>query len=225
MTTKPEIIYIGDPMCSWCWGISPVVERLAERSDVSVSVVVGGLRPGPGAEPLDDRLRSLLSEHWSQVAATTGQPFDHSFLDRTGWVYDTELPAIAVTTMRELAPQETLRFFTVLQGAFYRDGVDITEPAEYPALIADFPVDPDDFMRTLTSDGGRTRAWEDFATARELGALGFPTVLLRSDESIQVLSRGYAALDHFENQLAYWVEGRQPDSASEYTCSVEGADC
>lgn len=225
MATKPEVIYIGDPMCSWCWGISPVVERIAARGDVVVNVVVGGLRPGPSAEPLDDRLRTLLSEHWSKVATTTGQPFDHSSLDRTGWMYDTELPAIAVTTMRELAPQETLRFFTRLQEAFYRDGVDITEPAEYPALIADFPVDRDVFLSTLSTDEGRSRAWEDFATARELGALGFPTVLLRIDESIQVLSRGYAPLDHFENQLAYWVEERQPDSASEYTCSIEGVGC
>ena len=225
MAAKPEIIYIGDPMCSWCWGISPVIEGIADRDDVVVTVVVGGLRPGPSAQPLDADLKTMLGEHWSKVTETTGQPFDHSFLDRTGWVYDTELPAMAVTTMREMAPQETLRFFNHLQGSFYRDGVDITDPAEYPVLIKEFPVDGEVFLKSLNSDEARTRAWEDFGRARELGALGFPTVLLRVEGSTQVLSRGYASADHFDNQLAYWVEGRQPDSASIYTCSVDGRVC
>ena len=127
--------------------------------------------------------------------------------------------------MREMNPVATLPFFNRLQEAFYRDAVDITAIDEYPALLAGFDVDPSEFGDEMQSAAGRTRAWDDFAAARELGVLGFPTVLLEVDGSTQVLSRGYASLDHFENQLAYWVEGRQPDSASTYTCTVDGATC
>ena len=28
MTVDKEIIYVGDPMCSWCWGFSPVLKRI-----------------------------------------------------------------------------------------------------------------------------------------------------------------------------------------------------
>ncbi len=212
-------------MCSWCWGIAPVIEKLAAREDITTRIVVGGLRPGPNAQMLDDGLRSLLSDHWGKVAATTGQPFNPEGLEREGWVYDTELPAVAVTTMRHLAPHETLRFFTHLQGAFYRDAVDITAAEEYPSLIEGFDVDRDAFLAELAGEEARARAWDDFAAARELGVLGFPTVLLNIDGKNQVLSRGYASLDQFENQLTYWVTGDQPDSASAYTCSVDGADC
>lgn len=225
MTAKPEVIYVGDPMCSWCWGMAPTIHRIAERTDVVTKVLVGGLRPGPSAQPLDDRLRSFLSAHWDKVAKVSGQPFDDAILDKQGWVYDTELPAIAVTTMRQLAPAETLRFFTDLQRAFYADGIDITQSGAYADLIRGYDMDHAGFLAELVSPEARTRAWADFAAARELGVLGFPTVLLRVDGGTQVLSRGYASRQHFEDQLAYWIDGELPDAANVGTCSVDSGVC
>jgi len=223
VTAKPEVIYVGDPMCSWCWGFAPTIERIAARADVVTRVVVGGLRPGPSAAPLTDEMRAYLLHHWEKVAAASGQPFDETFLARENWVYDTETPAVAVTTMRHLAEPMTLSFFTRLQRAFYAEGVDITDRLVYPELISGFDVDEAKFMDEFESNAARARAWEDFAEARELGVLGFPTVLLKANESTQVLSQGYASAEHFDNQLAYWVEGRQPASADVGTCSIDGA--
>lgn len=220
MTTQPEVVYVGDPMCSWCWGRAPVVEYLARRSDVGMRIVVGGLRPGSAAQPLDDDLRRFLAHHWESVAERTRQPFDPSVLEREEWVYDTELPARAVVTMRHLDPEQELDMFTRIQQAFYADGVDVTDPDSYPALIEEFDVAGQDFMDMLLSDQSRTAAWEDFATARELGVAGFPTVLLRIDGKIQVLSRGYAGIDYFESALAHWVEGVQPAGANG-ACSLD----
>lgn len=222
MAVKPELIYIGDPMCSWCWGIAPTIHHIASRDDLQLRTVVGGLRPGPGAEVLDDSMRRFLAHHWEKVAEVSGQPFDQTVLDREGWTYDTELPAIAVTTMRHLAESETIGFFTHLQQSFYADGIDITDPARYPALIDGFAVDEISFMDELRSDDGRNRAWGDFAEARELGVAGFPTILLQVNGATQVLSRGYASRAHFDDRLAYWVEGRQPDGASVGTCGIDG---
>ena len=225
MQPKPELVYVGDPMCSWCWGMAPVIERLAARDDVDTRIIVGGLRPGSSAQALDADLRAMLAGHWAKVAAATGQPFDESGLNRADWTYDTELPAIAVTTMRAMAHDAALPFFNRLQEAFYRDAVDITNVDQYPQLVAGFAVDTTSFLNEITTEAGRDRAWHDFSTAREMGVRGFPTVLLKLDGSTQVLSRGYAPLDHFENQLSYWVEGRQPNSASAYTCSVDASSC
>ncbi|MDH5427723.1 MAG: DsbA family protein, partial [Nitrospirota bacterium] len=25
---SPTLIYVADPMCSWCWGFSPVLEEI-----------------------------------------------------------------------------------------------------------------------------------------------------------------------------------------------------
>jgi len=222
---KPEVIYVGDPMCSWCWGMAPVLHHVAGRDDVGFRVVVGGLRPGPSAQPLDDSLRAMLAHHWEKVAEVSGQLFDTDVLAREGWIYDTEMPAIAVTTMRHHAPAETLRFFTDLQRAFYSDGVDITDRRAYPQLLDGYDVEPGEFLAQMASPDGRTRAWQDFAEARRLGVQGFPTVLLEVDGGTQVLSRGYADRSHFDDQLGYWVEGRLPDAADAGTCSLDTGVC
>ena len=28
-----RLLYVMDPMCSWCWGFAPVVAALAEQAD------------------------------------------------------------------------------------------------------------------------------------------------------------------------------------------------
>ncbi len=41
-----ELIYVGDPMCSWCWGIAPQLDTLVRtHPDIPLRIVVGGLRP------------------------------------------------------------------------------------------------------------------------------------------------------------------------------------
>jgi putative protein-disulfide isomerase len=62
-TNDVELVYVGHPMCSWCWGFAPVLERLIDALRVPIAVIVGGLRPGPAAAPLDDRMGTSLARH------------------------------------------------------------------------------------------------------------------------------------------------------------------
>ncbi|MFQ5636915.1 MAG: hypothetical protein ACE5IR_02840 [bacterium] len=59
-----EIIYVADPMCSWCWGFSPVLAKIRQvaKDKVTVSLLVGGLRAGETNE-LDDRMNIPLREN------------------------------------------------------------------------------------------------------------------------------------------------------------------
>jgi putative protein-disulfide isomerase len=206
-------------MCSWCWGFAPVLDRMREVYDVPLRVVVGGLRPGPEAEELDDRLAGFLAHHWEQVEAASGQPFDHAFLERrNGWRYDTELPAVAVVAMRHLNEPETLRFHSRLQRAFYAEGVDITDPVVYPDLTAGFDVDADEFAQMLTSGEGRKRAWADFAEARSLGVSGFPTLLVRDGDEWAIATRGYVPTDSLLPALSNFLLDRYTEAGDALFC-------
>ena len=219
-----EFVYVGDPMCSWCWGFAPVLEAMADHYAIAIRTVVGGLRPGPSAEPLDERMREMLAHHWEQVAERSGQPFDHTGLDRDGWVYDTELPARALATMRAMAPEQTLTFFTTLQRAFYADAVDITAPDVYPDIVAGFPVDVADFMERLASDDSKQAAWNDFSEARRLGVSGFPALLLRLDDEYLVVARGYLPWDRLEPALSNWLRDRYGTTeVAGLFCNIDGA--
>lgn len=187
-----SLVYVGDPMCSWCWGFAPELRELCETHRLPLEILVGGLRPGPSAEPLDGRLAAFLRREWARIAETTGQPFDVDALDgREGWVYDTEPAARAVVTMREMAPASTLDFFETVQRAFYAGGIDVTDLSVYPSLIHGLPVDEARFMERLADEGSRAAAWRDFADVRRMGVNGFPTLLLREGPSLSLLARGY----------------------------------
>ncbi len=188
-------------MCSWCWGFAPEIEKLAERHPVEV--VVGGLRPGPSAQVLEDRMAGYLRHHWDEIAERTGQPFDSGFLERRDdWVYDTEPAAIAITVMRRLDPAKTLTYFTTVQHAFYADGVDVTDFDELARLAAPFSVDVDDFGAQLLTEESKKGAWADFSMARSWGISGFPTLVGRlSDDRLALLARGWAPADLIETRI------------------------
>ncbi len=185
-----KLIYVGDPMCSWCWGFAPEIEALA--AEHPVEVVVGGLRPGPSAQALDDRMADFLRHHWVEIAERTGQPFDTTFLDRRdGWVYDTEPAAVAVTQFRELDEPHTLDYFTSVQHAFYAEGQDVTDYSVLAELARPFGV-TDDFEDRLRTEKARKVAWADFSRARNWGIAGFPTLVGElGDGRLALLARGW----------------------------------
>lgn len=185
------LVYIGDPMCSWCWGFASVLETLREEFDLPVEVIVGGLRPGPEAAVLDDRMRGFLRTEWSRIQETTGQAFDFSALDRVAWTYDTELPAMAVTTMRAVDPAGTLSFFVRLQRAFYAEAIDVTDPDVYPAIAAEFGIDGASFVKQMLTEDAKAAAWADFARARDIGISGFPALLVRVGSRYRLITYGY----------------------------------
>jgi putative protein-disulfide isomerase len=196
------LVYVGDPMCSWCWGFAPEIEALAE--DYSTEVVLGGLRPGPMAQELEDRLAGFLQHHWVEIAERTGQPFDPGFLERRdGWVYDTEPAAIAVGLMREMSETDTLGYFTTVQESFYAKGQDVTDFEVLADLASGFDVNRGEFRARLASDEAKTAAWADFSRARSWGINGFPTLVASlPDDRLALVARGWTPADSIRERLA-----------------------
>ena len=219
-----ELLYIADPMCSWCWGFAPVIDKIDRSFDIPVRVVVGGLRPGDRAEPLN-RVRAMLEHHWAQVGAASGQPFDVRALDRTDWMYDTLVPDTAVVTMRSRAPDETLRFLSAVQRAFYADVVDVTDPDVYRVLVDDFPVDPDVFVAAIRSPEMQAVAEQDFRAAQWIGVTGFPTLLLRDGATTIPLSLGYAPFEQVADRINGIVKKNFPDSEQALVCDIDDPTC
>ena len=123
-----RLLYVMDPMCSWCWGFAPVAQALVEQAQaagVDVHLVVGGLRTGSGAA-LEPTTRRYILEHWQAVTDATGQPFKREGALPDGFVYDTEPACRAIVTARSLAPDCAWTLLGLIQRAFYVEGRDVT---------------------------------------------------------------------------------------------------
>ena len=218
-----ELVYVGDPMCSWCWGFVPCLHAMEARLPIPLRVVVGGLRPGPSAELVDDRMATFLEGCWTSVEAASGQPFDRAPLRRRGWKYDTELPCTAVVGVRSLAPAQALAFFERLQRAFYAEDVDVTDPGVYAGLVEGLVPDPAGFAAELAAGAWKEETWAEFAWARQMGVSGYPTVLLRSGETWQVVTRGFMPADKLIPGLERWIEAELGPIGQGESCSVDGS--
>ena len=123
-----ELLYFANPMCSWCWGFAPVARHLrdAYRDRTRLTVVMGAL--GRGDRPMRDVDKAEVRRHWQHVAELTGQPFDHAFFEREGFVYDTEPACRGIALLRSRFPDLALDMLHRVQERFYACNEDITVP-------------------------------------------------------------------------------------------------
>ncbi|MGF1755244.1 DsbA family protein [Vibrio makurazakiensis] len=75
-----KLHYVHDPMCSWCWGYKPTLQKLKQQLPASISFnyVVGGLAPDSD-EPMSDEMKGKLQAIWKQIEAKLGTEFNHDF--------------------------------------------------------------------------------------------------------------------------------------------------
>ena len=199
-----QLIYFADPMCSWCWGFSPVIEAVGDRfgDRLPIRLVLGGLRPGT-TEAMDDATRRTIRHHWEHVRDASGQPFDFAFFDREGFVYDTEPPCRAVVAVRRQDPAAALPFLKRLHRAFYADNTDVTDRAALSALAADHGVARAAFESAFDDAATVAETRADFAIAQQTGIRGFPTLLAGSDAAgYAVVTNGFQPVDSIVAALA-----------------------
>ncbi|MFO7542829.1 MAG: DsbA family protein [Thiobacillus sp.] len=194
--SAPILWYFADPMCSWCWGFSPVIEavRKAYRERMKIALVLGGLRPGETA-PMTPAARADILHHWQAVHARTGQPFRFEDALPEGFVYDTEPACRAVVTLGGIDPARIFDLFKAIQTAFYAEGRDVTQPAVLAELTAELGIDADAFIQGFDSDAARANTQAHFKQARQAGVRGFPTLIVQQDAHLHPVCNGCLPLD------------------------------
>jgi putative protein-disulfide isomerase len=191
MTTH-TLIYIADPMCSWCWGFSPVLEEIRRvyQDRVTFQLMLGGLRPG-NTERFDESRRGYILQHWHAVHERTGQPFNFDFQMGPSFTYDTEPASRATVVTRHHAPGKEWDFLKRVQEAFYVQNADVTKPEVLEELGVALGVEASPFRQAFHDSQSKQLVWEEFDQSRQLGVSGFPTLLGREGQSVSMLTHGY----------------------------------
>jgi putative protein-disulfide isomerase len=215
MATK-QLVYVADPMCSWCYGFSPVIAAIAERFEgrMPLKLIMGGLRAGNTA-PMRQQDKDYIKSAWTRVNAASGQPFDFGFFEREGFVYDTEPACRAVVTARRLMPRMALPLMARISQAFYAENRDMTSADEIAAVAEEAGFERGQFAEAFLAPDTRNDTFRDFLTAQQLGIHGFPTLIAGSDEEgYALLTNGYQPLDNLLEPLERWWAAGAPVKAA-----------
>jgi putative protein-disulfide isomerase len=209
------LVYFADPMCSWCYGFAPAIAVLAETFEdrLPLQLVMGGLRAG-NTVPMRAEEKEYVQSAWASVNTATGQPFDFSFFDRDGFIYDTEPACRAVVTARRLLPRLALPFMARVQEAFYAQNRDMTSADEIAAVAEEAGFNREEFAQAFLAPDTRNDTFRDFLTAQQLGIRGFPTLIAgNNEEGYALLTNGYRPLADLADPLERWWASGAPVKA------------
>jgi putative protein-disulfide isomerase len=205
-----KLIFVGDPMCSWCYGFGKELSALmARHPDLPLQIMVGGLRAG-ATDVLDDSGKQFRLQHWARVEEKSGLPFNReAWLARKNFVYDTEPICRAVVTARRLAPDaDQLAVFRALQNAFYVNGLDTTDGAVLAeAAVAALEnqghgVAAAAFLAEWNEAATIAATHAEFVQVRKIGINSFPALLLETGAELLEVSPGYAHVDQLDQRLS-----------------------
>jgi len=188
-----QLIFVIDPLCSWCWGFHPVIEELREKysNEFQFSLVVGGLRT-KGQMPWTQESKQYLAQNWNAVANATQQPFDFVLLNKDVFDYDTYPACKAIITVRELWGEVTaFEYLKKIQEAFYSRGEDATSLE----TLVKYVEDKEMFLEFYESERAEVLMQHDFAKARSMGANSFPSVVKIDKQGHMVCQKGYKSLE------------------------------
>ncbi len=202
-----QIVYFASPMCSWCWGFSPVVEQLKNTfsKQVSVRLVLAPFRVDT-VEPMDEKLREYVLQQWRNVNKTTGQTFDFTFDMGQDFVYDTKPACHAIKAFHKQLPTQELEYMHTMQVAFYTENLNITHADVLTDLAKSFPVDINNFKKDLYAKEVNDFLEQDFKLCEQLKIHSYPMLVGINKDLVKVLAHGYTPFTSLKSKIENWIK-------------------
>jgi len=184
------LYYVHDPMCSWCWGYRPTWLKLkaALPGNVLVENVLGGLAPD-NDQPMPAEMQQVIAGHWQKIQTMLGTEFNFDFWARCQPRRDTYKASRAVVVATESGLEEEM--INAIQRAYYLRAMNPSEPETLVQLAGELGMDKDTFRLALISEDTEKEFKRVVWRARRLGVWSFPSLVLKTDDSISPVTLDY----------------------------------
>jgi len=188
---KPTLFYVGDPMCSWCYGIAPELEKVRFHFSeiIDFEIIMGGLRPY-NKETMTD-LKDFLTHHWDTVNQRSGQSFNYCILQDPNITYDTEPPCRATVIVRNSNPDKAFQFFAEVQSIFYQKNKNLHLVESYAPILQKLKIDQAKFTQNFNSPYFKELVKNDFLRSQQLGITKYPSIVLQHGEMHFMITTGF----------------------------------
>ncbi|RIJ37337.1 DsbA family protein [Pontibacter oryzae] len=190
------IYYVQDALCGWCYGMSPVMERLYKEHNQKYDFVAlsGGMIRGENVRPISG-MASFIRQAAPRLEEVAGvkltDTYHREILDKGTYQSNSEPPAIALAILKDYFPDQQLPMATAIQRLHFEEGKDLNEVDVYLPVVRAFGADEGDFKRKFTDKEFLAKARQDFELVENWGITGFPAVICQSWEKLYLVARGY----------------------------------
>jgi putative protein-disulfide isomerase len=206
---SPTLYYCYDAWCGWCYGFSPVINRIFSeyREQLAFEVLSGGMILSNPPQPIGV-IAPYIQKAYLTVEERTGIRFGKDWLwhifnpDKSDWFPSSEKPAIALAVFKDYHQDLAIPFATDLQWALHEEGRDLGDDEAYRHLLEKYAIPETGFYAKLHSEEYKEKAQEEFALVKRLQVTGFPTTLLQVSESkFYLLCTGYTDYATLKSRL------------------------
>jgi len=200
---KTTLIYVHDPMCSWCWGFTDVYQQLVEQlpAEIDVLRLLGGLAPDSDV-PMPESMRAMLQQTWHRIETMIpGKVFNFDFWDQCVPRRSTYPACRAVIAAREQGNQYDVIMTQAIQQAYYQQARNPSDDETLIELAGEIGLDQHRFAGQLRDSVSHQQLLDEINSARSIGIDSFPSLMLeRGGQHYPVLSN-YTNVDPILNQI------------------------
>jgi len=205
-----KLVYVMDPMCSWCWAFSPALQHvLSQHPSLDVHYIMGGLAPDSD-QPMPTAQREQIEAIWHTISDKTGTTFNHDFWRQCEPRRSTHPACRAVISAEQLKPGSAAKMINAIQHAYY---LQAQNPSDEDTLIAaaeSIDLDRTTFQDTLRSAQTEAQLQQHFQIAHTLQASGFPSVYVsKSTGECIPVSQGYCDADTLQQRVQAALDSLQ----------------
>ena len=206
------VTYLFDPLCGWCYGASPAIQRLGRQSGIQLELVPTGLFAGTGGRTMDAAFADYAWSNDVRIEKLTGQRFTEDYrknvLGKPGSRFDSATITIALTAVSLSEAQRELETLKVLQEARYLHAMDTSAVPVVEKLLRDTGLSAA-ADRLVTGDAellaaNAARIQNAQGLMQTLGAQGVPALVVKDDNGSRLL-RGNALYGSFDSLLSHIV--------------------
>ena len=206
-----KVIFVTDPLCSWCWGMAEAIEtvRAALPGRVEFDLLLGGINIDAGTA-LAPGMLPRFEQIWTRVRAMTGQPFAMRFPESPNFVYNSLPQCRAIAAVRELVGRPPFAYLHALQRAFFVDAADTSAPDVLVAQARVEGVDEAALVRALASPDLDATLTLEMQVARSYGTTALPAVLVETEQGRRLLAGGYVDAPMLKEMIEAWLQRYPP---------------
>jgi putative protein-disulfide isomerase len=173
------LIYVHDPMCSWCYGFRPTWQSLKGQLPEGLPVVslLGGLADDSDV-PMPEEMVNYLKRTWDRIESTCGVTFNHTYWDQTPPPPRTTFISCRAVIAAERLAGRGEAFGERIQDAYYTEACNVWDFDILCELAEEFGFNRNSFAEALASDDVRAVHDEQRQLTERLQVEGYPSVLL-----------------------------------------------
>ncbi len=184
------LYYYHDPMCSWCWGYRPTVQKLFSSlpEGVTRTGIVGGLAPDSD-QPMPEAQREAIADHWRRIEDLLGTEFNYDFWTKCEPRRSTYPACRAVIAAAKHGCEEEM--ILEIQKAYYLEARNPSDIDTLQILAEQLGLNAETFRKDIASSDTEAELQRQISLARASGVSGFPSLAVETNGQLVPINVDY----------------------------------